>query len=143
MGAKQRANQNEEGKTGGNRPTIGDWKPSVLFLDFKLVPESLRLCFLSFSVHMRLRIVRRLSSWFHALLLWGGGRHVYSAACRPGDLLRGRLCAGALLSYSLASTSLEAVGAAWRPRMQPLCNADVGRGGLRLAAGGCCRRDAG
>lgn len=31
---------------------------------------------------MRLRIVRRLRSWFHALLLRGGGRHVYSVACR-------------------------------------------------------------
>lgn len=30
--------------------TIGDWKPSVLLFDFKLVPESLRLCLLSVHV---------------------------------------------------------------------------------------------
>ena len=87
--------------------TIGDWKPSVLLLDFELVPESLRLCFLSFSIHMRLRIVRRLSSLFHALLLWGGGRHVYSVGCRARNSIREVVCAGALLCYSLASTSLE------------------------------------
>lgn len=110
---------------GGIRRTIGDWEPSVLLLDFKLVPESLRLCFLSFSIHMRLRIVRRLSSWFHALLLWGGGRHVYSAGCRACDVLGEAVCAGALLNYSLASTSLGDAAMAKRPKLQPLCNGDV------------------
>ena len=71
-----------QGEKGRGRRTIGDWKPSVLLLDFEFVPESLRLCFLSLSVHMRLRIVRRLSCWFHAVLLGRGGRHVYSAGCR-------------------------------------------------------------
>jgi hypothetical protein len=88
---------------------------------------------------MRLRIVRRLSSWFHALLLWGGGRHVYSVACRPRDLLLERLCAGALLSYSLASTSLEAAGELGGR----VCNHRVtwtSLGGKRLAG---CGQDAG
>lgn len=64
----------------GRRRTICYWEPSVLFLDLEFVPESLRLCILSVPVHM-LVVVRRLR-WFHTVLLWGGGRHVYSAGCR-------------------------------------------------------------
>jgi hypothetical protein len=59
-------------------PTICYGQPSVLLLYFELVPETLRLCILSFSVHMRLVFVtRRLSCLFHVRLLWGGSRHVY------------------------------------------------------------------
>ena len=79
-GGKERANQNE-GKA-HKRPTICYGQPSVLFLDLEFVPDSLRLCILSFSVHRRLRIVRRLHSRFHVRFLRGGGRHVYSAGCR-------------------------------------------------------------
>jgi hypothetical protein len=38
------------------------------------------------------------------------------------------VCAGALLSYSLASTSLEDDVMAWRPSMQPLCLCNGAKG---------------
>lgn len=91
-----------EGGTGDVR-TIGDWKPSVLFLDLEFVPESLRLCILSVPVHMMV-VVRRLR-WFHTVLLWRGGRHVYSGSCRGRFRRRGCVCAGGLHSDLLASTS--------------------------------------
>lgn len=110
-GRKQCANQSNEKGWGGERRTICDWKPSVLFLDLEFVAESLGLCILSVPVHM-LVVVRRLR-WFHTVLLRRGGRHVYSAGCRGRYRLRGCVrcvCAGRLLSDLLASTSLGSTG---------------------------------
>jgi hypothetical protein len=76
-------NMAKNNTTGGTREsirTIGDWQPSVLLLDFKLVPETLRLCFLG-AVH-RVVVVGRVdghsSILFNVLghgpmhLLWSG-----------------------------------------------------------------------
>jgi hypothetical protein len=82
-GQRRRANQNDGGWGMGVR-TIGNWQPSVLFLDLELVTKSLRLCILSVPVHM-LVVVRRLW-WFHTVLLGRGRRHVYSARCRGGRM---------------------------------------------------------
>jgi hypothetical protein len=68
--------------------TIGDWKPSILLLDFEFVPEALGLCVCAFSVHVLLVSVRRLALHDHVLclcillglhaplLVFGRGRHV-------------------------------------------------------------------
>jgi hypothetical protein len=101
--AALRANQSS-GEDGGEVRTIGDWEPSVLFLDLEFVAESLRLCILSVPVHM-LVVVRRLR-WFHTVLLRRGGRHVYSGSCRGRFRRRGCVCAGGRRSDLLASTSL-------------------------------------
>lgn len=78
------ARKSDEGEVHAGGRTVGNGQPSILLLDLELVAESLRLCILSFSVHKRLRtFVRRLRSRFHVRLLRGGGRHVYSASCRP------------------------------------------------------------
>lgn len=71
-----RANQNDWGGGKSTVRTIGDWKPSILFLDLEFVAESLGLCILSGPVHV-LVVVRRLRR-FHTVLLRRGGRHVYS-----------------------------------------------------------------
>ena len=105
MGQETVRKSKRRGKLGGRGRTICDWKPSVLFLDLEFVPESLRLCILSVPVHVLL-VVRRLR-WFHTILLWRGGRHVYLAGCRGRFRLRECVCAGGLLSDLLASTSLE------------------------------------
>jgi hypothetical protein len=49
--------------------TIGDWQPSVLLFDFKLVPEALGLCVCAFSVHVCLVSVRRLDLHDHVVCL--------------------------------------------------------------------------
>lgn len=49
--------------------TIGDWKPSILLLDFEFVPEALGLCVCAFSVHVCLVSVRRLSLHDHVVCL--------------------------------------------------------------------------
>jgi len=60
--ARRRANQRaEEWGQGEGIRTIGDWKPSVLLLDFEFVPEALGLCVCAFSIHVCLFSVRRLS----------------------------------------------------------------------------------
>jgi hypothetical protein len=105
MRRKCSANQRRGGSWGGEKGrTICYWEPSVLFLDLEFVAETLGLCILSVPVHV-LVVVRRLR-WFHTVLLWRGGRHVYSAGCRGGFRLRGCVCAGQRLSDLLASTSL-------------------------------------
>lgn len=87
---------------------------------------------------MRLRIVRRLSCWFHALLLWGGGRHVYSAACRAAGGLLGAIVRWRSARYSLATTSPGGAAMAWRPTMQPGQPSNAGlRGRVRQRA--CAR----
>lgn len=79
---------------GNSGRTIGDWKPSILLLDLELVTY-LGCVLFCVPVH-GLFFVRRLG-WFHALLLWGRGRHIIG--CAVGKRMRWR-------TISLATTSL-------------------------------------
>jgi hypothetical protein len=109
--------------------TIGDWKPSVLLLDFEFVPESLRLCVCAFSIHVLLVSVRRLA-WCDVCLMRARPRHLLWRR-RHGGWMPASVCAGGVRSNSLATTSLGTDAMAWRPSLQPLCNcarSDGGRG---------------
>jgi hypothetical protein len=63
MGAQVR------GRGKGDRRTVGDWKPSVLLLDFDFVALGRSTC-----VH-GLLVVGGLD-WLHSLLVGGRGRHI-------------------------------------------------------------------